>query len=125
MREPREFVAAVIVVGALALFVQLQPKPTGPTGFRTISLPTDEPTEQPTPVPTLDPIEAQIIGYVRQYGGETATYREIVALDCASLAIRQKTVESEMDALDPAGTSFHAAFGYSRAVVWRRLQLRC
>jgi len=125
VRETRTYVLAVIAVGALAFFVQAQARPTGPTGFRTISLPTAEPTPQPTPEPTLDPVEAQIVGYLAQYGGQTAIYREIVNLDCAGLATRRKAVEAQLGVLDPAGAAFRAMFGYSRAIVWRGLKLRC
>jgi hypothetical protein len=125
MREPRVYVGAVLAIAALALYVQGQPRVAGQTGLRTLLLPTSAPTAGPTPRPTENPIDFQISRYVVRYGGAPSDYRDMITGDCSVLAARLRTQDERMDALATGTPEWLLAFGYSRALTWRRSDLRC
>jgi hypothetical protein len=125
MREPRIYVGAVLAIVAWAVYVQAQPPTTGPVGPRTFQLPTRAPTPFPTPAPTVDPLDEQIGRYVLRYGGTPAAYLDMIDGDCSALRERLAAQADQMAALERATDEWLLAFGFSRALTWRREQMGC
>jgi len=125
MREPRVYVGAVVAIVAFAGYLQLQPPAAGPPRLRTIVLPTASPTPIPTPEPTEDPFAFQILRYVNRYGGTATGYREMITGDCSTLRAHLNSVETQMAGLESGMPDWLLAYGYTRAITWRLLELHC